>query len=290
MMERARFHGPAIVAYDRGRATELLRDSTASLLRSALRSGEFEGRLNAAAMGELDELLMDWEQRALGPMPLRDALLVDSQRGQRVYNLICQALTRERLVVPAPLAIHLPTAPVELPMLPTALAAEPELQALLRRAQTSGLALAWQARPDSFPLPADLDRLVADPPQPYPRQGFEQPRGLRRRLSVALAGSGATLLAFPLLLGQIPDHPAGLPLALITLALLIGIRAGLAGFCGSACIWLVANLPEFRHGTTLSHVLWPALPLLVAGVLLLSADERIRAMWAWIRGQFGGET
>lgn len=90
------------------------------------------------------------------------------------------------------------------------------------------------------------------------------------------------LLLLPLLGGQIPEHPAGLPLALITLALLVGIRAGWAGYAGSLCIWLVANLPGFRHGMAL-QALWPALPLLVVGLLLLSADRRVRAMWRWVR-------
>jgi hypothetical protein len=96
-----------------------------------------------------------------------------------------------------------------------------------------------------------------------------------------------TLLGLPALFGRIPEHPAGLPLALITLALLVGIRAGKAGYAGSLCIWLVAQLPSFRHDTTAS-LIWPALPLLGAGLLLLSVDRRIRAMWAWIRRQVLG--
>jgi hypothetical protein len=91
-------------------------------------------------------------------------------------------------------------------------------------------------------------------------------------------------MIIPLLGGTIPQHPAGLPLALITLALLIGISARWAGWVGATSIWLVANLPSFRHGTS-ALALLPALPLLAVGVALLILDRRVRALWIWIRQQ-----
>ena len=85
----------------------------------------------------------------------------------------------------------------------------------------------------------------------------------------------------PMLGGAIPQHPAGLPLAMLTLALLVGIRAGWAGLLGSLFLWLVPNLPGFRHGTGPTP-LFPIFPLVAAGLALLVLDRRIRAMWVWI--------
>jgi hypothetical protein len=98
-----------------------------------------------------------------------------------------------------------------------------------------------------------------------------------------LALTGVALLGIPLLTGHLPSQPAGIPLALLTLALLLGIKAGWQGYAGSICIWLVANLPGFHHGTMVD--LWLAIPLLVAGVILLALDRRVRVMWRWIRNR-----
>lgn len=275
---------PAIVAYDRTRAEELLRSTSTSRLRAELRLGALGLGLTPAAAEELDTLLAAWEQRALGAMPLRDALLVDTDRGPRVYALICAALTRERVPVAATLAIHLPAAPCLLDRLPAAVSGDRALADLAARAGLGGLALAWQTRPDSFPPPLNLEQLEPQPPAqpPRPQEYFEPPSGWRRNLAGLLAALGVILLTGPLLVGHIPESPARLPLALITLALVIGIRAGWPGFLGATCIWLVANLPGFRHGVALSS-LWPAMPLLVAGIVLLRLDRRVRAMWAWLR-------
>jgi len=270
----------SIAAYDREAAYAIVRDWTAQHLLQELRAGRFGARLSAQHAQELEAHLRDWGQRALGVMPLRDALLVDERRGRRVFALLCVALTTARVPVPPGPAATLPPAPADLAALPADLAATPALV----EAASAGLTLATQRAADEFPFPADLDALVAPPPRRVQASAtsFEQPTGWRRRIAILLVAGGVLLLALPLLGGTIPEHPAGLPLALLTLGLLVGIRAGWAGYAGSLCIWLVANLPGFRHGIALT-ALWPALPLLVVGLLLLSVDGRIRAMWRWIR-------
>lgn len=273
----------SIVAYDREAAYAIVRDWTAQHLLQELRAGRFGARLSAQQARELEAHLCAWGQRALGVMPLRDALLVDERRGRRVFALLCVALTTARVPVPPGPATNLPPAPADLVALPAELAATPALGALVEAAG-AGLTLATQRAADEFPFPADLDALVAPPPQRVEAgaNSFEQPTGWRRRIAILLVAGGVLLLALPLLGGTIPEHPAGLPLALLTLGLLVGIHAGWAGYAGSLCIWLVANLPGFRHGIALT-ALWPALPLLAVGLLLLSVDRRIRAMWRWIR-------
>jgi|GEM_PF-590672 len=272
-----------IVVYDRTLVETILRDWSTQQLAQEVRAGRFGTRLNPRQAAELEALLMAWRQRALGPMPLRDALLVDEERGRRVFALICAALAVRRAAVPPELQAALPDGPVDLERLPEPLAADPTLSALAETAARDGLRLAVQQAPDAFPYPDNLEALTPPPPRaPRAADEFEQPTGWRRNGAILLAASGALLLLLPLLGGQIPEHPAGLPLALITLALLVGIRAGWAGYAGSLCIWLVANLPGFRHGMAL-QALWPALPLLVVGLLLLSADRRVRAMWRWVR-------
>lgn len=176
----------------------------------------------------------------------------------------------------------------DLSALPPALRADSGLAAVGALATRDGLALAVQVGRDDYLFPDDLDTLLPPPPRPAAdADSFEPPVGLRRNLAVLLASLGVLLLAVPLLGGYIPDHPAGLPLALITVALLVGIRAGWQGYAGSICIWLVANLPGFRHGTDL-RTLWPALPLMAAGLFLLRLDRRVRAMWGWIREWLAG--
>ncbi|MCS6882630.1 MAG: hypothetical protein RMK84_17710 [Oscillochloridaceae bacterium] len=283
LSERPRGPGFSIAAYDRDLVETIIRDWSAQQLAQELRAGRFGKRLNPRQTAELEELLTAWKQRALGPMPLRDALLVDEARGRRVFALICAALTVQRAGVPPELHAALPAGSVDLEGLPEPLAEDPALSALAEAAARSGLRLAVQQAPDEFPYPDNLEALTPPPPRPARAMDeFEQPTGWRRNVAILLAASGVALLLLPLLGGQIPERPAGLPLALITLALLVGIRAGWAGYAGSLCIWLVANLPGFHHGTAL-HALWPALPLLAAGLVLLSADRRVRAMWRWIR-------
>jgi hypothetical protein len=276
-----------LIAYNREHVLELIRTASPHQLRHELRTGKIGRQLDPDQREELDAILTAWEQRALGAMPLRDALLVDSQRGRRAFGLLCADLSVKHIALP-PTPIGRRALPAgDLRDLPPDLADDPDLAAFAADAQCAGLTLAVQRRDDEFSLPSDLDVLLPPKPPPYNPVDFEPPRGLRRTVAVVLATSGMTLLGLPALFGRIPEHPAGLPLALITLALLVGIRAGKAGYAGSLCIWLVAQLPSFRHDTTAS-LIWPALPLLGAGLLLLSVDRRIRAMWAWIRRQVLG--
>jgi hypothetical protein len=282
---------PLLAAYDRARACDLLRSWTAQALRDALRGGHFGAALSPTDRDELDGLLTAWIQRALGGVFLRDALLVDGQRGPRVFGLICAGLTCARATMHADMAALL-RARGSGDLSPTDLAdlalRDPALARLADMAGREGLALALLDRPAGYPPPADLDELLPAPvmAQPFPGEGFTPPLGSRRAIAVALAVGGVALMLIPILGGSIPQHPAGLPLALITLALLIGIRARWAGWLGSLCIWLVANLPVFRHDTGLPALL-STLPLLAVGLALLILDRRVRALWAWICQQIG---
>lgn len=280
---------PLLVAYDRDRARELLRSWTAQNLRDALRGGDFGATLSADERAELDELLTAWVQRALGYVFLRDALLVDGQRGPRVFGLICASLTTSHLTVSPDLCSTL-RARSSGDLMPADLAdltlQNSSLMRLVDLAGREGLALALLDHPADYPLPADLQSLlpIAALRLALADERFVPPAGLRRNIAVALAVGGIVLLLVPMLSGSIPDHPAGLPLALITLALMIGIKAGWAGYSGALCLWLVPNLPGFRYGRSLTELL-PYLPLLVAGLALLVFDHRVRALWVWVQGQ-----
>ncbi|MBX0326188.1 hypothetical protein K2Z83_00585 [Oscillochloris sp. ZM17-4] len=280
---------PMLVVYDRARACELLRSWTAHGLRDALRGGNFGSGLSTDERAELDELLTAWIQRALGAVFLRDALLVDGQRGPRAFGMICAGLTRARATMPPDLAQSLRArrsgdlAPGDLADLAIR---DPALARLADLAGREGLSLALLERPAGYPMPADLDRLLPAPlaRQRFPDEAFAPPIGVRRGAAASLAIGGMGLLIIPMLGGAIPEHPAGVPLALITLALMVGIRAGWAGFAGALCIWLVPNLPGFRHGNGLIALL-PSLPLLTVGLALLILDRRVRALWRWVRQQ-----
>lgn len=277
----------SVAAYDRLAVNELLVGWTPARLRAELAARRFGAGLSPLERAELEAYLTAWVQRALGAMPLRDALLADRRRAQRVYDLICRALTYAEAAVPPELADGLPAAPCPLTTLPDRLAEAPHVVAVGAMARAEGLALTILDRTGSYPFPDDLVALTPSPP-PVTRPQlppFEQPTGWRRRIAVLLATAGIALLGLPMLLGHIPDNPAGMPLALLTLALLVGIKAGPAGYAGSLCIWLVANLPGFRHGSSLFAILWPAVPLMAAGLSLLWFDPRVRAMWGWLRGR-----
>ncbi len=277
---------PAIVSYDRARVIELIRTQSPEAIRARLRAGDFDTMLDPEGRALLDELLTAWIQRALGSLTFRDAMLIDPYRARQVYGLLCALYVRQRVAISPDLAVHLPTAPADLPSLPPPLTALPELAALADQAAQEGLVLAWQAQCYDFAPPGNLNDLTPPMPQPYRDELlFEQPTGLRRNLAIALASLGVALLVVPMLFGYIPRHPAGLPLALLTLALLIGIKAGLFGYLGALCIWLIANLPAFRHGTALID-LWPAIPLLIIGLWLLRLDRRVWAMWRFIHRRF----
>jgi hypothetical protein len=287
-----------LVVYNRQQVREWLRTWTTQQLLTELNGCRQTGTLTAEQHAELVVLGQAWMQRALGPLPLRDALLVDPRRGARVYDLLCTILTREYCPLPPEAASLLePSACGELTpqqmraWLDAVIAANPQdaehladLIALLRRAEAEGLALACLADDARhYPFPDDLETLLPPVPSTFPQQHlhFEQPIGRRRRLAIGLAFLGVALLGLPLVMGYMPTQPAGLPLALLTLALLVGIRAGWAGYSGSLCIWLVANLPGFHHDTV-ATTLWPGVPMLVLGVILLALDRHVRIMWCWL--------
>jgi hypothetical protein len=270
----------------------MLRDWTPQQLLGQLEAGAFDEKLSTDERAELTALLQDWTRRALGMVMLRDALWVDAQRGARVYSLICRAHTLGQCSVPRPLeaivgtvaAVQTGAAPLCLQQTRSAFADSKHITALLDQAEKQELALAGYAGAvPHYPFPASLETLLPDPPAPYtgPPPHFEQPLGLRRALAISLVFLGAAALGIPLLLGQRPVQPAGLPLGLFTLALLLGIRAGWTGYAGSFCIWLVPNLPGFHYGTTLSAFLH-AFPLLLLGLVLLTFDSSVRNMWRWL--------
>ncbi len=287
-----------LVIYNQHQAREWLRTWTTRQLLTELNQCQSGGPLTADERAELAALAQAWMQRALGPLPLRDALLIDPQRGVRVYDLLCTMLTQKRCPLPPEAAPLLePLACGELnpqqvrARLDAACAANPQattqladLVALLTHAEADGLALVCHADDAAhYPFPDDLETLLPPVPPPFPQQRlrFEQPTGWRRRLAMGLAFLGVGLLGLPLVMGHMPTQPAGLPLALLTLALLVGIRAGWVGYSGSLCIWLVANLPGFHHDTVAS-LFWPGVPLLVLGIILLALDRHVRTMWRWL--------
>ncbi len=282
---------PFLAVYDRVHACDLLRNWTAQSLRDALHSGHFGATLSPADRAELDGLLTAWVQRALGGVFLRDALCVDEQRGPQVFGLICAGLTRARATMQADVAALLRSrgsgdlTPSDLADLAIH---DPALARLADLAAHEGLALALLDQPTGYPPPVNLDDLlpIQLSVRPFSREVFTPPTGLRRAAAISLAVGGMALMIIPMLGGSIPQHPAGMPLALITLALVIGIRAMWTGWMGAICIWLVANLPVFRHDTGLIALL-PALPLLALGLTLLFFDRRVRALWGWVRRQIG---
>ncbi len=276
-----------LVVYDRHAVFYMLCEWSVRQLHDELKAGRFGVHLLHTQTTELEGLLTAWLQRALGPMALRDAMLVDPARGRRVFALLCMALTTAQARLPKDLAATLPIG-ADLISPPAAFARHPALLNLARQAAADNLSLGVLASEGDFPLPDQLEALSLPLPRTFyhdRRPGFEPPVGWRRGLAVLCAISGVALLVGPLLFGQIPVHPAGPPLALITLALLIGIKASWAGFIGALCIWLVANLPGFRHGATLQIILWPALPLMGIGMLLLLFDRRVRGLLAWLQRQ-----
>jgi hypothetical protein len=262
--------GATLVVYDRQRAEEMLRTWTPQQLLLALRAGKFSDTLSAEEADELAALLDDWMRRALSLVTLRDALLIDRRRGTRVYSLLCSALTVER--VPIAAGGH------------TMAGTAADTSSLLEQAHTEGLALACHAGASAhYPLPPNLETLLPTLPAPYrkPPLQFVPPTGLLRTIAITLVCLGMSVLVFPLLIGRVPDQPAGLPLGLLTLGLLVGIRAGWAGYIGSFLIWLVPNLPGFHYDTPLATL--PAvIPLLVMGLVLLALDRHVRALWRWI--------
>ncbi len=294
-----------LIAYDLERVTRIVRDWTGDDLLHELDRGQLGELLHPHERTLLRTLLMDWHRRALGKVMLRDALLVDQQRGQQVYTLLCRSYTHASQPVPpcaAPLLADCRSS-TDVPALRAALATlgtRPDtptnevaalalLDSVLLHAERHQLALHCSptepAAPVQFALPANLEQLLPPPPtvpaRPAVADGLLLPaHGWRRTLAFTLAAVGTAWLAVPLLLGQLPIRPAGAPLGLLTLALLVGIRAGWPGYTGSLYLWLVPNLPWFHHGQRFDWLL--TLPLLLGGLVLISMDRQIRALWRWL--------
>jgi hypothetical protein len=277
-----------LVAYDLARVREILRSWSPIQLRTELLAGHLGQPLSRIEHDQFLTLIGEWEQRALGEMMLRDALLVDEQRGRLIFGVLCRLFTREYLT----LAYHsaLPHGAFDPESTPALLQADPAAGELVQRAERAGLALALIGTSNEYPYPQDLADLRPPPPAAvkWSSVEFVPPRGWRGRIAVLLATAGVLWLIVPLLLGHIPEHPAGIPLALLTLALLVGAHAGWAGYSGALCVWIVANLPGFRHDLAPAG-LCSALPLFVLGVVLLSFDRQIRALWVWVRRQVSGQ-
>ncbi|NJN16391.1 MAG: hypothetical protein HC822_09015 [Oscillochloris sp.] len=130
---------PTLTIYDRRRVFALLQESTPQQLRNDLRAGRFGNNLHAHAAAQLDDLLLAWEQRALGQIHLRDVLLIDHERGPQVYDLICAEYTVSRVAVLPELAAYLVSAPSDLRQLPAPLTNDPQLAQLAARAEREGL-------------------------------------------------------------------------------------------------------------------------------------------------------
>ncbi len=175
--------------YNKTQVREILRLHTPTQLLEALRAGHYSSTLSAEQTEELQTLLQAWIQRALGIVTLRDALLVDPQRGERVYNLICVALTEihlrlppevdERLYALDAVEISIPQAMHAIKQCYNKIDVAEErkarlyaecmhIQACIYKAETHDLALAYyEGTAPHYPFPSDLETLL--PPKPVPR-------------------------------------------------------------------------------------------------------------------------
>lgn len=288
---------PTLVAYDRARADEIVRFWTPQQLFDALQQGQFTANLSEEETKELDVLLQAWMHRALGLVTLRDAMWVDSVRGARVYDLICVIVTTQCCHINGncpPFSIlstceewnpqHMRALldGQEQPDSPHDGSHASQIEDFLQHASAHNLALTcYEGEVAYYPFPENLDNLLPPPPATWaePSLLFEPPTGWRRTAAIILVLLGVASFGFPLLLGAVPSQPAGLPLGLLTLGLLVGIRAGWVGYTGALCIWTVANLPGFRYG---HHVTCLPVLLLLAGLVLLLLDKRLHMAWRWI--------
>lgn len=283
---------PNLIIYNRKQVAEILRLWTPQKLATELQMGNFGATLTTHEAQELGQLLQEWLQRALAVLTLRDTLLIDPRRGERVHNLICAtttlgycALSAESVQGFSPLkdkeAENLTSKQIY-----AILANDPSASKLFSHLeQTDFTELGFVLSPEdkiSYPFPSDLETLLPPLPKAYQEEQiqFEQPKGWRRILAIMLALLGLTTFLLPLILGQLPTQPAGLPLGLLTLALLVGIHSDWLGFAGAGAIWFVANRPDFRYGSPLT--LFPTLLLLFLGIFLLALDRHVRALWNWV--------
>lgn len=280
---------------------------TAEQLLEAIHNETIGASLSNEEKHELLRIGQDWMQRALGHVLLRDAIWVDLPRGKRVYDILCTMVSVGRC--PLPLApgedVSRMCGVVLLPHEVRDLMREggngasyvvgtqgkgqqqharilQELETLIEQAETDRLALAcYEGAGASYPFPNDLDTLLPPPPRPYvdPALRFKPPSGWRRTVAFFLVILGVLLLGVPLLMGHVPVQPAGFPLGLLTLGLLVGIRAGWSGYLGGGGVWLVANLPAFHYN---AQTTWGLIPLLLAGLFLMALDKNVRILWHWI--------
>jgi hypothetical protein len=179
---------PVLVFYDQQQVDTMLRTWSSSRLHTALDEQTFGGTLALAERAALLHLLDDWKMRALGAVMLRDALLVDPQRGQRVYTLLCCALIYEQHPLTPDLGSWL--APWYGQLLTDSLMQDirhkidqelglnsatiprewVKLAGLLQRAEQAGwggVVCAGTPHDCSFPLP-DLESLLPPPPAATP--------------------------------------------------------------------------------------------------------------------------
>lgn len=277
-----------LFAYDRAQTLTIVRDWSVDQLLSELHAG-WGTKIDVDKAHDLIRIATAWQQRAMGLLSLRDVLMIDSQRGPLAYQHICHLmahttyqLTADEATIVAP-SSELGIAEIGAALVYAYVTPSSGLADLLRSAEQDGLTLA--TAPGVAQLPAELEQLLPPPPQPWrtPTPNFVPPSGRRRALGLTIVLSGVAWLLLPLVTGQLPIQPAGVPLALLTLGLLFGIHAQWMGYLGALCIWLVANLPGFRFSTL--PALWQWVPLFTIGITLLALDSNVRALWRWIRAR-----
>lgn len=318
-----------LVAYHEAQVRTILCTWTPERLMRAIQYDEpFWAALSGEERNTAFSIAHEWMQRALGHVFLRDAIWVDLPRGIRIYTILCNAFSVGHCPLPqrdidlsrwcgitltpreaqalvqtmdgGNTDLHATLPPSSVPASPGVTPAAPEyppehqkLVRLIEQARTQGWTLAcYEGDHPSYPFPDDLDSLLPPPPPPYvdPASRFRPPSGWRRTLAFSLVIMGVLVLGVPLLMGRVPVQPAGLPLGLLTLGLLVGIRAGWFGYLGGGGVWLIANLPAFHHN---AETTWGLLPLLLAGLFLMALDKHVRILWHWIwlrKREIGNET
>lgn len=281
---------PTLTAYNRDRAYTIVRFWSPQQLLDAVQTEQFGASLSTEDRQSLVTLLREWTQRALGVVSLRDAFWVDPRRGKQVYDLLCTILTDATCEVQpsSSLTIHLSAyCNTEVQHIRDILAKNENygdthhtaFHTLLEQSEARALTLVYHDGEIHYPFPTDLDDVPPPSAIGTPMSEFVPPTGWRRTVASMLVAIGVITFVLPVLKGNVIEQPAGMPLGLLTLGLLVGIRAGWSGYSGALFLWLVANLPDFRHGAQVR--IW-SLALFLIGTLLLSRDEHVRALWLWV--------
>lgn len=281
---------PTLTAYNRDRAYTIVRFWSPQQLLDAVQTEQFGASLSTEDIQSLVTLLCEWTQRALGVVSLRDALWVDPQRGKQVYDMLCTILTEATCEVQSGSSLtadmsayrDIPVQHVR-DMVAQKERQEQEhdtaLRAFLEHSEAHALMLVYHDGEIHFPFPDNLDDVPPPSAIDTPVSEFVPPTGWRRTVASMLVAVGVITFVLPLLKDNVVEQPAGLPLGLLTLGLLVGIRAGWSGYSGALFLWLVANLPDFRHDAQVR--IWP-LVLFLIGMLLLSRDKHVQALWLWV--------